>query len=98
FLQLADHAHKAIQPQFKQIRWFNHSNSEIEVRGRRDYARDEMTQARPGQTARGHTSGWALVCSAKAFSQRTWRECRTRDSLNRPPRPDLGWCAFSCKE
>jgi hypothetical protein len=37
-LQPVDYAYKAIQPKFKQIRWLVHSNSEIELSGRRDDA------------------------------------------------------------
>ena len=42
-VQPVDHAHKAIQPQFKQIRWPVHSNSEIELGGRRDDTDYAMT-------------------------------------------------------
>src|SRR5215470_6074691 len=87
-LQSVNHAHKAIQPQFKQIRRLVHSNSEIEVRGRRHNAHYTMTYARRGQTARDHITGWPLVRRAKASFQRTSREYRTRDSLDRPIGPD----------
>ena len=53
-LQPADYAHKSIQPKFKQIRWLVHSNSEIELSGRRD---DADHPGSPAAILPGATSG-----------------------------------------
>src|ERR1043166_3639968 len=97
-LQPINDTRKMIQPQFKEIWWFVHSNGEIELPGRRDYAHYAKAWARRGQTAHDRISGWALGRNEKAFAQRTWREYRTRDSLDRLAGPAPDWCAFSCRE
>ena len=53
-VQPVDHAHKAIQPDFKHIWWLVHSNSEIELSGRRD---DAHHPGSPAAMLPGTTSG-----------------------------------------